>query len=78
MSVPGDLSVVGVDDLDMSAHLSPSLTTVHIPTARIGAEAAAMLLRAIRDGTRPPAIDLPVELVVRRSTGPIGSDQPRP
>ncbi len=73
MKVPGDLSVVGIDDLDMSAHLSPSLTTVHIPTARIGAEAAAMLLHAIRHDAPPPAIDLPVELVVRRSAGVIGA-----
>jgi LacI family transcriptional regulator len=70
LTVPGRLSVVGIDDLDMSAHLSPSLTTVHVPTARIGAEAAAMLLSAIREDRRPMAVELPVELVVRRSTGP--------
>jgi LacI family transcriptional regulator len=69
MAVPGDLSVVGIDDIDMSAHLSPPLTTVHIPTARIGAEAAAMLLAAIRERTRPAAVELPIELVIRRSTG---------
>lgn len=71
MSVPGDLSVVGIDDLDMSAHLSPSLTTVHVPTARIGAEAAGMLLRAIRDDIRPATIELPIELVIRKSTAPV-------
>jgi LacI family transcriptional regulator len=71
MSVPGDLSVVGIDDLDMSAHLSPSLTTVHIPTGEIGAEAARMLLSAIRDRIRPEPVALPIELVVRKSTGPI-------
>jgi LacI family transcriptional regulator len=76
MRVPGDLSVVGIDDLDMSAHLSPSLTTVHIPTARIGSEAARMLLHAIREQTRPRAIDLPIELVVRRSTGPALTKRP--
>jgi LacI family transcriptional regulator len=68
MRVPADLSVVGIDDLDMSAHVSPSLTTVHIPTARIGAEAAEMLVRVIRDGARPGAMELPIELVIRRST----------
>jgi LacI family transcriptional regulator len=68
MRVPGDLSVVGIDDLDMSAHVSPSLTTVHVPTARIGAQAADMLIKAIRDGAQPEVIELPVGLVVRRST----------
>lgn len=70
MSVPGGLSVAGIDDLDMSAHLSPSLTTVHVPTARIGAEAALMLLRAMRGDAARSVLELPVELVVRRSSGP--------
>jgi LacI family transcriptional regulator len=69
MAVPADLSVVGIDDLDMSAHLSPSLTTVHIPTGQIGAKAAQMLLQAIREKSRPAPIALPIELVIRRSTG---------
>jgi LacI family transcriptional regulator len=74
MAVPGDLSVVGIDDVDMSAHMSPSLTTVHVPTARIGAEAAAMLVQSIREGAPPRTMELPIELVVRRSTAqPLGS-----
>ena len=72
MSVPGSLSVAGIDDLDMSAHLSPSLTTVHVPTGRIGAEAALMLLRAMRGDASRSVLELPVELVVRRSSGPPG------
>lgn len=69
LRVPGDLSVVGIDDIDMSAHLSPSLTTVHIPTARIGEEAAAMLLRMIGAKSAVDVVELPIELVVRRSSG---------
>ena len=70
MSVPADLSVAGIDDLDMSAHLSPSLTTVHIPTPAIGIEAARKLIAMIRHGAEADILTLPVELVVRRSTGP--------
>ncbi len=70
LRVPGDLSVVGIDDLDMSAHLSPSLTTVHIPTAGIGAEAARKLVALLNGEAGPLQLDLPVELVVRRSSGP--------
>jgi LacI family transcriptional regulator len=66
--VPGDLSVAGIDDLDMSAHLAPSLTTVHIPTAAIGAEAARKLVALLRGTPTPMTLDLAVELVVRRST----------
>jgi LacI family transcriptional regulator len=69
LSVPGDLSVAGIDDLDMSAHLSPSLTTVHVPTAAIGAAAAKMLVTLLRGGESETTLELLVELVVRRSTG---------
>ncbi|MGL4439397.1 MAG: LacI family DNA-binding transcriptional regulator [Bosea sp. (in: a-proteobacteria)] len=67
-TVPGDLSVAGIDDLDMSAHLAPSLTTVHIPTAAIGAEAALKLVALLRGLPSDMTLDLPIELVVRRST----------
>lgn len=69
MSVPGDLSVVGIDDLDMSAHLSPSLTTVHVPTAQIGAEAAKKLVAILQNQPVETASELAVELIVRRSSG---------
>lgn len=69
MNVPGDLSVVGIDDIDMSAHLSPSLTTVHVPTGRIGAEAAALLLRLMKGDSAPMRVELPVDLVIRQSSG---------
>ena len=69
LSVPGDLSVAGIDDLDMSAHVSPSLTTIHIPTARIGAEAAGKLVSILRGKAPELATCLPVELIARRSTG---------
>ncbi len=72
LAVPGDLSVAGVDDLDMSAHVAPSLTTVHVPTAAIGAEAAAKIVAMLRGGTVETATLLPVDLIVRRSTGPPG------
>ena len=68
LSVPGDLSVVGIDNLDMSAHTAPSLTTVHVPTALIGAEAARILIGLIDCKPGGTALDLPVELVVRRSS----------
>lgn len=69
LTVPDDLSVVGIDDLDMSAHLSPPLTTVHVPTARIGATCAAMLCDLIEEKDIDAEVQIPVDLVVRRSTG---------
>lgn len=69
ISVPETMSVAGIDDLDMSAHLSPSLTTVHIPTTRIGELAAQSVIARNRDTEVPRVTDLPIQLVARRSTG---------
>ncbi|OQW52061.1 substrate-binding domain-containing protein [Candidatus Raskinella chloraquaticus] len=69
LSVPSDLSIVGIDDVDMAAHVSPSLTTVHVPTALIGAQAAKMIVAWLRNQDVDKAVCLPVELIVRRSCG---------
>lgn len=68
LAVPSALSVVGIDDIDMSAYITPSLTTVHIPTSRIGQTAAAMVIGLIGGGGGASNVHLPIELVVRRST----------
>ena len=72
MSVPGDLSVVGFDDLDLAQLIDPPLTTVHQPVRRKGEEAVRLLLSAIsgRFAERPEHIRLETRLIVRASTGP--------
>lgn len=70
LSVPQDLSIVGIDDIDMSAHLTPALTTVHIPTTRIGTEAASRLVALVAGETPPDSVNLPIELVIRHSAAP--------
>jgi LacI family transcriptional regulator len=67
--VPGDVSVVGFDDIERAAAASPPLTTIRQPRFETGATAMRMLID-ILDG-RPPAaraVVLPTELIVRRST----------
>ena len=61
VSVPGDLSVVGFDDVP-----EPPLTTVHHSAFENGRLAAQMLL----DGGPPRHVVLPVKLIVRASTAP--------
>ncbi|MDD4647488.1 MAG: LacI family DNA-binding transcriptional regulator [Sphaerochaeta sp.] len=46
-SIPKDVSVVGFDDLPMAAMMEPHLTTVRIPTRRIGEKAVYVLLEKI-------------------------------
>jgi LacI family transcriptional regulator len=51
---PRDVSVVGFNDMPFTDRVSPPLTTVHIPQARIGARAAELLLERIQDPAAPP------------------------
>jgi len=72
LRVPADISVVGFDDIELSRHIEPPLTTVHQPVRRKGEEACRLLLSAIeRDGSsRPDHRRLETRLIVRGSTGP--------
>ncbi|GAB3161957.1 LacI family DNA-binding transcriptional regulator [Myceligenerans halotolerans] len=67
--VPEDVSVVGFDDVPESANYQPPLTTVHQSFDRIGATCVSVLVDEIERGERhfPPLV--PVELVIRASTG---------
>ena len=69
LAVPRDVSVTGFDDLEMAAVVTPGLTTVHFPTAELGALAAQNLLARLAGGAAPKRTELPVELVVRASAG---------
>ncbi len=71
LGCPEDISVVGFNDMTFAEDFCPPLTTVHLPLTEIGAEAARMLISGLDDGVpRTAAVELPVSLVVRRSTGP--------
>lgn len=69
LRVPDDLAVTGFDDLPLSAEIAPSLTTVHVPTRRMGARAAAALIAAATGGPPVGPTRLDTRLVVRASTG---------
>jgi DNA-binding LacI/PurR family transcriptional regulator len=65
VAVPGDVSVVGCDDVPMAAMVAPPLTTIHMPTEEAGAAAVGLL------GRRDSTVELFGSLVVRGSTGPV-------
>jgi DNA-binding LacI/PurR family transcriptional regulator len=73
LSVPGDVSVVGFDDIQSAAYSTPSLTTVRQPLAEMGKRGAQVLLERIaqRDKPFPSEIVMTPELVVRESSGPV-------
>jgi DNA-binding LacI/PurR family transcriptional regulator len=67
--VPGEVSVVGFDDSFVASLVSPPLTTIRQPLARLGKEAANLAIDLIEDPSgRHAGRQLPVELVVRGST----------
>jgi LacI family transcriptional regulator len=68
--VPTDCSLVSCDDLSFAAYLVPPLTTIRIPFQETGERAATLLLDRIGGQPIPARNLLPVELVVRESTGP--------
>ena len=66
-SIPGDVAVMGFDDLPVAMHTDPRLSTVHQPVQALGREAARMLIELLA-GERPAPFILPTSVVVREST----------
>jgi DNA-binding LacI/PurR family transcriptional regulator len=67
IDVPGELSVVGFDDVPGAAYSVPPLTTVRQPLEEKGIAAARVVLERPEE---PTELLLPTELVVRQSSGP--------
>ncbi|WP_053658693.1 LacI family DNA-binding transcriptional regulator [Streptomyces sp. MMG1121] len=69
LRIPDDISVTGLDDLALATALDPELTTVRLDAELFGERGMRALL-AVLEGGVPEGGDIPVELVVRGSTGP--------
>lgn len=67
VSIPGDLSIIGFDNISISRLISPQLTTVNNPKHRMGALAAYRLLNKLGESIEIPKYDLTNELVIRAS-----------
>jgi DNA-binding LacI/PurR family transcriptional regulator len=74
-AVPGSVSIVGFDDMDVSANLWPPLTTVRQDFATVGRLSIQQLLSQVAGPAADPAAGpgttvVPTELVTRASTAP--------
>ncbi|MCL4543648.1 MAG: LacI family DNA-binding transcriptional regulator [Chloroflexi bacterium] len=69
LRVPEDLAVVGFEDMEFSAHLTPALSSVRLPDRALGAEAARLAIDYTRTGRFAQAkVILPAHLYVRASS----------
>ncbi len=73
ISVPGALSIIGFDDIDMAPYTMPQLTTIRQPRFELGRMAMHMML-ALLNGQKPENQIVPAELVVRQTTARLVPD----
>ncbi len=70
LRIPDDLAVVGFDDAEFAPYTIPALSSVHLPTEEMAAEAVGILLDIIEQRVSGPVYRvLPTHLVVRESCG---------
>jgi LacI family transcriptional regulator len=74
ITVPGDLSVVGFDNIPESAMSEPPLTTIHQPIQEMGQRSVELLLRLLKGESPEQHVTLPTRLVLRHSTAALKGD----
>jgi len=67
LTVPGDVSVMGYDDTDIAAWLSPRLTTIRIVVGDMGLNACRLLSNMCFGTALPVSREFGPELIVRDS-----------
>lgn len=70
LDVPGDVSIVGFDDTEVSRIVWPRLTTVHQPVLDLARAATDLVLAQLAGETPAPMTVLPHKLLIRQSTAP--------
>jgi LacI family transcriptional regulator len=83
LQIPGDLAVIGFDNLRDAAHLNPPLTTIDQSLERMGTLATEMLVELVKGKSLPinPAEEgnlykIPTQLVIRDSCAPVPCHSP--
>ena len=68
IKIPDQISIAGFDDLDMSSQMNPTLTTIHVPSAEMGENAAEYLVAQIRQQPLEPPAEIETKLMIRETT----------
>ncbi|MHC1770331.1 MAG: substrate-binding domain-containing protein [Flexilinea sp.] len=71
--VPDDISVIGFDNIPMSAHTSPPLSTIDVPKYSVGIQLVSLLLQLIENDGKSIIGNMIIDtsFVVRESTGTV-------
>lgn len=68
-AIPGDIAVVGYDDIEWCAYCTPSLTTIHQPRTDVARQAASLIVKMVKEKTAlSSTVVLTPNLVRREST----------
>lgn len=67
IDVPGQISLVGFDDIGVASVVTPPLTTVRVPQIEMGREAARLLLARLTGEARLESVQLPTQFIERAS-----------
>ncbi|MEP7276977.1 MAG: LacI family DNA-binding transcriptional regulator, partial [Betaproteobacteria bacterium] len=70
IAVPADVSLTGFDDLEVASMITPTLTTLRVPTRELGEAAAAAMLKIVSGDEATCCQEIAVDLVVRETTAP--------
>jgi LacI family transcriptional regulator len=74
LRIPGDISIIGFDDIPQASFVYPKLTTVRQPLEQMGQVAVKLLLEHIEGRSRAPQrVALATQLVIRDSCGRVDS-----
>jgi DNA-binding LacI/PurR family transcriptional regulator len=72
LTIPGDVALVGFDDVPLARYVDPPLTTVRLPAAELGRQAGQVIVNLVQDGEMAVRnMILETELIVRASCGAV-------
>ena len=68
LKIPEDISIMGIDDIEISAFTTPALTTVRVDREELGRQGFDLLMRCIAEGHQQSIVLEPTQLIHRGST----------
>jgi DNA-binding LacI/PurR family transcriptional regulator len=68
LRVPEDISIVGIDDIDLSRHVRPALTTIALPKRNLAEKAVELLVDKLTTAGEKPNVSILQPFLVRRQS----------